>query len=187
MASAISICSNALQLLGDDPIASFSENTKRAQLCANLWPDCRDALLRAHPWTCLRKSTVLAAEATAYSSDWGYSYVLPGDWLRTVQIGERGARDDFEQQGRRILADIGTLPLVYIAAITDPSQWDSQLVDAATAEMAARLAYPITQSASMAQVKRQEAEYKLRVAKAISGQDNPPEEWADSPFIDARY
>ncbi len=185
--SAISICSNALQLLGDDPIASFTENTKRARLCANLWPQTRDWLFRQHTWTCLRRTVVLPAEATAYSTDWDYSYVLPGDWVRTVQVGERGERTDFEQQGRRILTDRATLPLVYIAAIEDPAQWDDALVDVASAEMAARLAYPVTQSASLAQAKRQEANYALRVAKAISGQDSPPEEWADEPFINVRY
>lgn len=186
MASAISICSNALQLLGDSPIASFSEGTKRSQLCANLWLQVRDDIMRKHSWTCLRKSVTLAAEATAYSTDWGYSFVLPGDWMRTIQIGDRGERADYEQQGRRILTDRATLPLVYVSRIEDPSQWDASMVDAACSEMAARLAYPITQSASLAQLKRQEADYAMRVAKSLSGQDNPPEDWADSPFIDVR-
>ncbi len=186
MAGAISICSNALLQLGDDPIASFTEATKRARLCSNLWPQVRDDLLRQHLWRCAQKRVVLAPEATAPAFDWDHSFLLPGDWVRTVQVGKRGEHLDYETEGRRILANVTELKLVYIAESSDPSQWDDALVDAACAEMVARLAYPITQSSSLAELKRKEATLALRVAKALSGQDNEPEDWGDSPFTDVR-
>lgn len=186
MPSAVGICSNALLQLGDEPIASFTENTKRARLCSNLWPQVRDDILRKHPWRCAQKRVLLAPEATAPAFDWAYSFLLPGDWIRTVQVGERCERLDFETEGNRILANVAQLSLVYTAQVTDPTQWDDALADAACAEMVARLAYPITQSASLAELKRREASLALKVAKALSGQDNPPEDWADSPFIDVR-
>lgn len=174
-------------MLGDSPIASLTENTQRALLCANLWPQVRDFILRKHPWSCTRVTDTLAAEATAYSFDWSYSYLLPGDCFRVLQVGMRGERWQYEIQGRRVLTDRATLPIVYQKQQTDPVQWDAAMVDAASAEMAARMAYPITQSASLAQLKRAEADRALQQAIAVSGQDNPPEDWADSPFIDARY
>ena len=186
MTSAIAICSNALLQLGDSTIASFSESTDRARLCANLWPMVRDDLLRKHVWACARKRVLLAPEAAAPAFDWGYSFLLPGDWVRTVQVGERGGALEFEMEGRRILADVTELPLVYVWENTDPAKWDDALVDAACFEMQARLAYAITQSSSLAQLKRQEADRALKVAKALSGQDNPPEDAGDSPFINAR-
>lgn len=187
MTSAVAICSNALLSLGDQPIAALTENTKRALLCANLWPQVRDYILRRHPWSCTRVTVTLAAEATAYSPDWGYSYLLPGDCARIFQVGARGDRYDYEIQGRRVLTNRTTLPLVYQKREEDPTQWDAAMVDAASAEMAARLAYAITQSASLAQLKRAEADQAMRQAQAISGQDNPPEDWADSPFLNARF
>jgi hypothetical protein len=102
-------------------------------------------------------------------------------------VGERGHRTPYELRARRILSNAGSLPLVYQQRITDPVQWDGAMIDAACAEMAARLAYPITQSASMAQTMQGRAAQALREAQAISGQDNPPEDWADSPFIEARF
>lgn len=187
MTSAVGICSNALLQLGDAPIASLTENTDRARLCNNLWPMVRDYILRKAPWSCTRAAVVLAPEATAPEFDWGRSFVLPGDCLRVLQVGERGYRTPYEMRGRRILSNAASLALVYQRLETDPVQWDSAMVDAASAEMAARLAYPITQSASMAQLMQQKAAQALREAQAINGQDNPPEDWADSPFIDARY
>ena len=186
--SAISLCSNALQQLGDDPIASFAlSEGKRARLCGTLWPQVRDYMLRKHAWPCARKRVILAPEAAAPSFDWGFSFVLPGDWLRTLQVGQRNHRPNFELEGRRIYADTNALHLVYVWRNEDPSSWDSLLCDVASAEMCARLAYPITQSASLAQLKRQEADQMLREAKAIAGQDNEPEEWGDSPFTAVRY
>lgn len=186
--SAITISSNALQHLGDDPIASFSlSEGKRARLCGNIWPQVRDYLLRKHAWPCARKRVILAPETTTPDFDWGYSFVLPGDWLRTLQVGQRGERPNFELEGRKIYADTNVLRLVYVWRNEDPSSWDSLLCDLACAEMVARLAYPITQSVSLAQEMRQQADRMLREAKAIAGQDNEPEEWGDSPFTDVRY
>ena len=186
--SAITIASNALQQLGDDPIASFSASEgKRARLCGNLWPQVRDYLLRKHPWPCARKRDILAPESATPPFDWGFAFTLPGDWLRTIQVGNRGERIPHEVEGRRIYADTNVLPLVYVWRNEDPALWDSLLCDLACAEMAARLAYPITQSASLAQLKRAEADQAMRIAKAIAGQDNEPEDWGDSPLPDVRY
>lgn len=186
--SAISICSNALQQLGDDPIASFAlSEGKRARLCGNLWPQVRDYLLRKHAWPCARKQVILPPDSATPDFDWGYQFTLPGDWMRTLQVGQRGERIAHEIIGRKILSDSGTLHLVYVWRNEDPALWDSLLCDLASAEMCARLAYPITRSASLAQLKRGEADQMLREAKSIAGQDNEPEDWGDSPFTDVRY
>lgn len=187
--SAISLCSNALQQLGDDPIASFNlSEGKRARLCGNLWPQVRDYLLRLHPWPCIRKRVILAPETTPPEIfDWGYSFLLPGDWMRTIQVGKRGERIDFEVQGNRVLANTNAMYLVYCYRSEDPALWDSMLCDLACAEMTARLAYPITQSASLAELKRAEFKGMLQLAKSVAGQDNDPEDWGDSPFTDVRY
>ena len=37
MATEVSICSNALRKLGDDPITSLADNTERARLCKILY------------------------------------------------------------------------------------------------------------------------------------------------------
>lgn len=184
--SAVSICSNALLQLGDKPIASLTAGTDRALLCANLWPQVRDYILRKHPWACTRTNVTLAHEATAYSFDWAYSYVLPGDCMRVLQVGQRGHRVEYEMQGRRVLTNQATLPIVYQERQEDPTQWDAAMADAASAEMAARMAYAITKSASLAEQARGQADRLLRQAQAIDGQDNPPEDWADSPFVDVR-
>ncbi len=165
-ASPVSICSNALQLLGDKPIASFEDGTVGAGRSANLWPTVRDALLRAHPWNCATRRVLLAPLATAPVFDFAHKFLLPGDWLKTVQVGRKGFAPPFRSEGRAILANINPLPLVYIFRNEDPATWDSALVHVAELKMAAALAYPITTSTSLRESMAQEAEFELRRTKA---------------------
>jgi hypothetical protein len=186
-ASAVSICSNAIQRLGEKPIASFDEGTKHASTAANLWPGVRDALLRSHPWNCATKRTLLAPTAETPPFDYAHKFLLPGDWLKTLQVGRRGMAPDYQVEGRCILCSTTQLPLVYIARNENPATWDDSLVGAAELAMAAALAYPITASTSLRDSLLQEAQFVLRQAKAIDGQDSPPEEFEASGLMRARF
>jgi hypothetical protein len=183
MTSSVSICSNALIRLGDKPISSFEDGTDAADACANLYPTVRDEVLRAHPWNCATKRVTLPALAEAPGFDYAYQFQLPADWLRTIQIGARDCALDFTIEGRRILAMSSTLPLVYVFQNKTESTWDADLIAVVTAAMAAALAYPITQSASMQQT--MEAKYQLafKQAKAANGQDDRTETLGDFPLL----
>lgn len=61
------------------------------------------------------------------------------------------------------------------------------LVHCMTLAMAARMAYAITQSASLEQTRLQELEMALKRARAIDGQDEPPETFGDNRLLGSRY
>ncbi len=185
MATDVSICSRALVLLGDDPIASLSEQTKRASICSNLYPIAKRAILRMHVWNCAVKRVALAPLAgEPVGEEWSTWFAMPGDLLRVLGIGDL-EHDEYTFEGGRILANVSAITLRYVADVTEGS-FDALLTDLMTARMAADLAYPITKSASVAQVKQAEYRDTLRTAKAVDGQENPPEDFAASPFIQAR-
>ena len=50
MPSNIDIASNALILIGDNPINSFDEPGAGAQAAAALYPETKKRLLSEHPW-----------------------------------------------------------------------------------------------------------------------------------------
>lgn len=191
MATDVSICSNALLMLGAKPInslvAASEGNSDRVLIAANLFPQVRDDLLRAHPWNCAVKRVVLSAEATAPEFDYSASFLLPEDWLRTLQVGERGVPLDFKHEGRRILCDTTALPLRYVYRNEDVGSWEPALVEVCTLRMAAAMAYAITQSASMAETMEGRAERAFKRAKAVDGQDEPPESIDDFPQHFSRY
>jgi hypothetical protein len=186
MATPVSISSNALLLVGDKPIASFDEATDRARLCANLWPDVRDEVLRSHPWNCAVKRVRLLPDADAPAFDWSYQFTLPGDYLRTLSAGELEAEEDWLIESGKLLCNVSPLLLRYIFRNDNPATYDGMLVGLMTATMAARMAYPLTQSAALAQELGGRAEVLARRARAVDGQDDPPSLLGDNPLRDAR-
>lgn len=186
MTSSVSICSNALLQVGARPISSLEEGNDPARLCANLYPQVRDAMLRAHPWNCAVKRVVLAPESTAPAFDYTSQFAIPGDMLRILSVGEDGYQEDYQIEGNRILANTSALYLRYIYRNETESSWDALLVDAVTAEMSARLAYPLTKSATLQQTMVGLARAALQRARTVDGQDNPPETLGDFPLLAAR-
>ena len=185
--SKVNICSNALLLLGDSPISSFNGDSNRALLSSNLWDNARQAVLRAHPWNCAKEMVALAPETGAPAFDWDYKFLLPGECLRVLFVGQEGDPDDYLVNGRRILANVNPLYLTYIYDNTDIASWDASLVQAMEVYMAARMAYPITKSTTLRDSMYAEYANLLKTAKSIDGQEEPPQTVGDSPFITARH
>lgn len=187
MATAVSICSNALLMLGDKPINSFAEASDRAKLAANLWPDMRDFVLRAHPWNCAVKRQVLSPLTAAPAFGFNYVFLLPSDWLRTLQIGEDGERPEYRIESRNILMNEGTCKLRYIWRNDNPATWDALLVHAMTLVMKAAFAYPITQAGSIEQLAQQVLAPILKQARAVDGQEDDVDYLDDSPLYVAGF
>lgn len=186
MASDVSICSAALMLLGDTPIASLDENTKRATMCRTIYTQAVEDVLRLHPWNCLITQVVLAPETTAPAFGYTAQFARPGDWLRTITVGDdNSGYADFLFVGNKIQANLSTLKLTYIAR-KDVSEWDSHLVNVITCRMAADLAYPVTKSGTMVDLRIRAYAMALKTAKAVDGQENQPEQIQDSPLIAVR-
>lgn len=181
--SAVSICSNALLLIGDKPIASFDVDNDRTRLVANLYAYKRDRVLRAHPWNCATKRVVLSPDETAPAFDWAYQFSLPGDWLRTLSVGLDGAGDDYTIEGRKILMDSNVCRLRYIYRNEVEATWDALLVEAMTQVMVAALTYAITKSTSKQATEEEIVKRVLKEARTTDGQDNPPETLGDFPLL----
>jgi hypothetical protein len=193
MPTAVSICSNAMLRLGAEPISSFTEadqsgsNIERARIAANLWPTVRQAALRAHPWNCATKRVLLSPETVGPAFGFANRFLLPADWLRTLQVGEDpDSLLDFELEGREILSDEGSIPLVYVYDNDNPGTYDASLVDALEVAMAAAMAYPITKSSAARDTFADEFLAKIKTARTLDGMDNPPQTFGDSRLRNRR-
>lgn len=187
MATSVSICSNALVMLGGKPFSSFDESKDHVRTAANLYPSVRDTVLRAHPWNCATKRVQLAPLAAAPAFDFSHQFQLPGDWLRTIQVGEKGSMIAYRSEGQRILASTTLLPLVYLFRNDVEATWSSNLIHVMELAMAAKMAYSVTASASMRDSQRDEYMRELKFAKAVDGQDDPPEEFDEGSFLESRF
>ncbi|UNM20904.1 hypothetical protein K0P33_05450 [Pseudomonas sp. ArH3a] len=189
MATGVSICSNALLMLGSQTINDFAdqENLDRAKLCANLYPTVRDDLLRSHPWNCCIKRAVLAPDADAPLFGYSHSFELPADFSRVLEVSSSGCIIDHLVEGRSILANTTVLELRYVFRNEIENTWDAHLVALATQAMCAALAYPVTQSTAKQAGEEQKLELMLRRAKAVDGQEDPPQTLGDERLYAARF
>lgn len=187
-ATSVSICSNALLLLGDQPISALDEDTDRALLASNLYESTRDSVLRSHPWNCAVKRVVLAPDTEApVSAYYDAQFTLPADWLRTLQVGEDGYEVDYKVESGKILSSGTSLALRYVWRNETESTWDAMLVTAMELAMAEKMAYPITMSASMADLMARKLEMHMKRCRAVDGQDDPPQTLGDFPLLQSRF
>jgi len=187
MTSAVSICSNALLMLGDNPISAFVAATDRARLAANVWPTARDYVLRMHPWNCAVKRVTLAPAATTPDFEFAAQFVLPEDCLRVLSVGQAGERIRYRLESGRILMDENVCRLRYIWRNDQPASWDAILVWAMTQAMRAVFSYGVTQSASLESMIEDALKPILRNARAVDGQEDIDDSLDESPLILARY
>lgn len=171
MISQVSVCNSALVNIGADRISSIDQDTKRAILLKAIYAECRDAVLRAHPWHFAVKRVTLAPNGTI--PDWGFDfqYDEPNDCLRLLETSP----DDicFELENGKILTNENTLNIKYIFRQDDESSWDSCFAEAFGWKLSGKIAYAITQSITLVQTC--EGKYKAAIAEArwASGVETP--------------
>ena len=193
MASVVDICNGALNQLGASTILTLTEDSKNARLCNARYTQVRDSLFRSHLWNCLTKRVELAKDTEVPSWGFSYQFTLPADCLRVVTILNYDY--DYKVEGRKILANHGTLKIQYIARIEDPNEYDELLRETISAALSADIAYAVTSSNPVANNMYKLFQDKLREARfvdATEGQSTNPDNGqsdviGSSSFINSRY
>ena len=186
MVSTTQIANKALDNIGYGPINSLTDNTKAASLANRLWPLVRDEVLRAHTWNFAVKRATTAPDSAA--PDWGYTYqhTLPTDLLRLVEILNMH-EDDYQVEGRKILADSDTLRIRYIYQVEDTTLYDSCFVDAVAAKLAYEMAEQLTESTAKKQSMLQAYDIAMESARKVDGMENPQTKFEEDPWLRIRY
>ena len=191
MASVVNICNSALNLIGASTISALTEDTKNARLCNQRYEPVRNRVFRSHNQNCLIKRVQLAANSTDPVIEFDKSYALPSDCLRVLKI--HNATTDsiasnlvYKIEGRNIITDETTVYLIYIALDEDPNNYDSYLREAISHQLAADLAYAITNNATLANNYMTRADERLREARFIDATENSLDTVEANEFTDAR-
>jgi hypothetical protein len=152
----VSICSDALLLIGAKAISSFNDGTDESSVCDRLYPDIRDSTLVMYPWTFGMKKVQLARLITTPNSVWLYEYQLPGDRLaspravyETAQPGAR-PRQDWEIQGDKLLTNQPEVFIDYQYSVPEFAM-PQYFVQLLKYMMSWHLAMPITEQSDRAQ------------------------------------
>ena len=191
MASTVDICNSALNLLGASTISALTDDSKNARLCNQRYEPIRNRVFRSHAWNCLHKRVQLAQNSTAPVVEYSYAYALPSDCLRVLKI-HTGTNDsinseiDYKLEGRNIVTNEGTVYLIYIALVTDPNEYDVYLQESISHQLAADIAYAVTNNATLANNYMTRADERLREARFIDATENALGTIESNEFTDAR-
>ena len=146
----VTICSDALLMLGAKAISSFNEGTDEASVCDRLYPDIRDSTLVMYPWSFNTKKIQLARLLTAPNSVWRYAYQLPGDRLANPRAVYNSSaigspvQKDWEIQGDQLLTNLTAVYIDYQYELQEFA-FPKYFVQLLKYMMAWHLAEPITE------------------------------------------
>ena len=181
----LSICSDALIMLGASPISSFTEGTDAAQACDRLYPDLRDSLLARYPWSWTYKKTSLGRLATAPINEFEYAYQLPGNILSGVQAvfetsasNQNPINDGWEIYGDQLYTDLETVFIDYQETISE-SKMPVYFVHLLRNALAGELGIVITDQAS-------KADYFRGIAYGSPGENGRGGLFREAVNIDSR-
>jgi len=169
--SDVEVCNAGLIAIGAKPIMSLSDNVKTARLCKNRFEHCRDAVLRMHPWNCAIKRVVLSPLVGAPAFGFDARFQIPSDCLRVLTVSPE---DDVEYriESNEILADESSLDLKYIRQVVNSAELDEGAAESIGAYLAWKIAFSLTESATVEQIAEKNFEKTFKRAKTHDAQED---------------
>jgi hypothetical protein len=198
MATDVSICNRALQLLGDEGIIALTDDNNRGRAMATAYPAVRDAELRRRRWNFAKARASLAALITApLGTQFTTEYQLPNDCLALRQVGDFDIGPDmsdyrsapngfFSVEGRKILANFSPPLFILYTAQVGSDLFDAAFAEALSARIAKETCYRITQSTEREQACKDAYRDAIREAIRANAFERASEAATDDTWLMAR-
>ena len=185
MATDIDIASNALLLIGDNPISSFSEEGAGAQVAAAIYPNTYEKMLSTHPWSFAFKEQQLnrLSQTPDPLTNFQFVFQLPTDMIRLWAIFPQS---NYTIVGDKLYSNITELLARYISKPPE-TNLPPHFIEALEYKLASDFAISITEDQGKAQYYEGKAQQAAAVARSVDSQGRPQIGIIDSPFIDVRF
>ncbi len=185
MASDIDIASNALILIGDSPISSFTEAGAGAQAAANLYIQAYERLLSEHPWSFAFKEQSLSrlSQEPDTKTNYKYAFQLPTDMIRLWAILPHSSHVII---GDLLYSNETELLARYVYQVEE-TNLPSHFIEALQYKLASDFSMSVTEDRNKAAYYAELTSQALARAKNIDSQGRPQQAIIDSPFIEARF
>ncbi len=185
--SDIGLSARALIRIGATPITGFNDGTAESEIAANLFPQVRDALLSAYPWSFASGQIALDRLVTTPVADYAYAYALPNDFLRALSAGSgsRGRGLNYRISGGALHSNAPDVVLTYVFR-PDEEEFPPYFDQALITKLAAEFCIPVTESTSRAESLFNMAEREFQRARQIDAQQDTPGKIEDFTLIDVR-
>ena len=177
MAAKIEIISNAMILIGANPISDLSEGTE-GLVASSLYENSYRGLLASHSWRFATKKAQLARLTAAPLNEFKYQYQLPSDLVVVFKVQDG---TDYEIYGDKLYSDQQEVYIDYRYRVPETLLPDYYALTLQFL-LAAQFAIPITDNSQRAQVYQGLYEDQLKRAKNIDSSSRPQDAIVDNPL-----
>jgi hypothetical protein len=180
MADRLSIYREAGRLLGDQRIASLSEDNPTRKAFDDAWAGTVDYLLARGLWNFAIRTVELSQDDDIEPLfGYAYAYSKPTDWVRTASIADEGQfvtdLEKYEDEQGYWYADCDPLYVRYVSDDNDygynVGEWRAPFAKAVAARLAFDCGLPITGDKSNRNDMETLADKRLREAKTLDAAD----------------
>lgn len=198
MSSDVEICNIALSRVAyTQPIVSFTEKSKAAELCRVFYAPLRELVLQAFPWP-FAESIVALASLGSPAPGWAYRYRYPADCLKLRDIVVPGKRTTitsdqripykigYDAGGRVIHTDQPDASCRFTFRVEDSTFFDPNFSNALAWRLAMDLALPLSSKSDLQQFSTQQYNLALSIAKGSAFQESQDDPDPESEFIRVR-
>ena len=168
--TSIDLASNALLLIGEETISSFTDDSTAALIAANLYELTYESLLTLHPWRFASTKSTLSRLTALPVNEWTYAYQLPTDFLVAQHIDDANA--SYQIYGDKLFTNNTSVVLDYTFK-PDESFLPAYFAELLEYRLAAVFAIPITESTTKGDYYSTLGERQLAKAKTIDSQMTP--------------
>jgi len=181
--SSTEICKLSLDLLQGGSVSDIAAPSTSIEEVCNRWYDhTRRKLLRQHPWNFAIRRAELAASITGPLFGASKQFPVPADFLRLLQIVDEDIRilsaDSYFFENRNIMlrwSDDDVARIIYITDEEDVTKFDDLFIDLLSVEIALSIAYLVTQNNTNIDRLQGIRTKLIMAAKAVDGQEHPPQ------------
>lgn len=147
MPSAIEICNAGLELVGADPINSFADGLREANVSAILYPTTKKALLEARQWTFAKGQAQLSKLVATPLYGFANAFQLPADFLR---LDETEVLDGpYRKYEDKLYSNMDSMFISYVFDAPE-GEFSSGFVKVVEASMAVQYAFALLSSRTLA-------------------------------------
>jgi len=182
MATAISMSSNALLLIGHNTINSFSDAGAGARAAANLYSVVYEDAITSYPWRFSMGKVALSKLVASPLNEWTNAFQLPADLLLTYRTYPRSAFEIYED---KLYSDQETMEIDYWFKPAETSL-PPYFVKLMQYLLAAEFAISVTDNRTLADTFAQAAMKQTMVAQNRDAQGRTNNAIESAPFIEVR-
>lgn len=182
MATSISMCSNALLLIGHGTINSFTDPGAGARAASNLYDVVYEDAITSYPWRFAMGKGTLSKLVAAPLNEWSNAFQLPADLLLTYRTYPRSVFEIYED---KLYTDNDTIEVDYWFKPEEPNL-PPYFVKLMQYLLAAEFAISVTDNRTLADTYAAASQRQAMIAQNRDSQGRTNNAIESAPFLEVR-